>query len=120
MSLFDRSKSVEVLQSEQISDLLRRLKEVEETRERERLEHDRKTEQFLATQQDLIHTICLLKGIPFPDVAEDKGNEQTTEVRPVPSIQRLSMPQLIAKREFEARERAINSRKIREQQIRAG
>lgn len=103
MGLFDRRKTVEDLQAEQVADLQTRLQASEDARERERLEHDQKQRGFFEVQQDLIHTICLLKGIPVMEV-DEQGN--SVEVKTVPSVQRRTWSQVIAGKELAARNRA--------------
>jgi hypothetical protein len=100
MGLFDK---VEKVLSEQVADLQAKLAASEKAREQQRARHEAREEKFFATEQDLIHTICLLKGIPVMET-DEHGN--SVEVKPTPSVQRRTWSQVITGKELEARERA--------------
>jgi len=110
MGLFDgkHSKTVEELLTAQVMDLQAKVIASEELRQAERARHEKKEEEFFATQQDLIHTIMLLKGIPIREI-DDNGN--AVEVKAVPSVQRRTWSQIIAGKELVARDRAAEKRR---------
>jgi hypothetical protein len=109
MGLFDK---VEKVLSEQVADLQARLQASETAREQERARNQEREEKFFATEQDLIHTICLLKGIPIME-HDEHGN--AVEVQTVPSVQRRTWTAIIAGRELESRRRADESRRQQEE-----
>lgn len=109
MSLFSANKkSVEEILLEEVALLRAKLAAAETARDNERARHEAKEAEFFATQQDLIHTICLLKGIPVMEV-DEHGN--AVEVKTTPSVQRRTWAHIIAGKELEARTRADERRR---------
>lgn len=108
MGLFDKRKTVEDVLTDQVADLTARLQASQAAREAELMRHEKKEAEFFATQQDLIHTIMLLKNIPIMEL-DDNGN--SVEVKPVPSIQRRTWAQIITGKELEARNAAAERRR---------
>ena len=106
MSLF--GVKVEEVLLAQVEDLTARLKAAETARDAERQRHEAKEAEFFSTQQDLIHTICLLKGIPIME-QDEHGN--AVEVKTVPSVQRRTWAHIIAGKELEARQRSDERRR---------
>jgi len=109
MSLFSSNKkTVEELLTEQVADLQAKLTHSEGLRQSERTRHEAKEAEFFETQQDLIHTIMLLKGIPIREL-DEQGN--AVEVKAIPSVQRRTWTQVIAGKELAARNRATEARR---------
>jgi hypothetical protein len=118
MGLFTATKkTVEELLIEQNAELRAKLAASEAARDTERQHHEKKEEEFFETQQDLIHTIMLMKGIPIYE--QDEHGDQV-QVKPVPSTQRKSWHQICTGKTLASRVRAETNRKLEDQRRRAG
>lgn len=114
MSLFGSSKPTfdEYLLS-QVEELKERLSASERLRNEELARHERKEAEFFQTQQDLVHTILILKGVPI--VENDPETGQRVEVKPTPSTQRKTWFQITTHKTLESRLRAKHNERLMNQ-----
>lgn len=106
-------KTVEEILAAQVEDLTARLNASEKLRNDELARHESRESEFFETQQDLVHTILLLKGIP---IRERDENGELVELKPTPSKQRKTWHQIVTGMSLQSIKRAEDARRLRAQQ----